>query len=205
MNPTVGSIVSGSAWVGTVCLSNNLNINGGTNNGKGFRTSISLWLSSDLQCAETVSHEIGHNLGMQHDFTDPNIGSDRFCGTDPSKNCVNTQGIMDYNQVARSTWSCCSNSDFLRYYQQNQPFCLAACDQTEGGCGLPQYQGDNFCDDVNNNAGCEYDGGDCCGLNVNITFCTECECLDPSNGNRNGNVSCGGHDAGSCEECPQGN
>ena len=50
--PVFGTI--GSAWVSTVCFSNNLNVNGGTNNGKGFRTSISLWLRSDLQCAEVT-------------------------------------------------------------------------------------------------------------------------------------------------------
>ena len=25
------------------------------------------------------------------------------------------------------------------------------------------YRGDGYCDDGNNNCGCEYDGGDCCG------------------------------------------
>jgi len=47
------------------------------------------------------------------------------------------------------------------------------------GCGFPQWQGDGYCDDDNNNDGCDYDGGDCCGDDVNTNFCTECECLDP--------------------------
>jgi len=40
---------------------------------------------------------------------------------------------------------------------------------------------DNFCDDINNNPECEFDGGDCCqedpaeGWN---NYCEECECLD---------------------------
>ena len=46
-------------------------------------------------------------------------------------------------------------------------------------CGFPEYKGDGYCDDENNNAGCEYDGGDCCGDSVNPFFCTECQCLDP--------------------------
>ena len=29
-------------------------------------------------------------------------------------------------------------------------------------CGSKQYKGDGVCDEVNNNPGCEYDGGDCC-------------------------------------------
>ena len=32
----------------------------------------------------------------------------------------------------------------------------------------------------NNNAACNWDGGDCCGGNVNTQFCTACECLDPA-------------------------
>merc|ERR1712226_1408939 len=47
------------------------------------------------------------------------------------------------------------------------------------GCGSPQWQGDGYCDDNNNNDGCDYDGGDCCGDDVNTKYCTECECLDP--------------------------
>ena len=37
-------------------------------------------------------------------------------------------------------------------------------------------------DDNNNNCGCEWDGGDCCGTEnkYEAPYCTECECLDPS-------------------------
>merc|ERR1712156_42123 len=50
------------------------------------------------------------------------------------------------------------------------------------GCIVPSWRGDNYCDDGNNNEGCDYDGGDCCGSNVNKTYCQNCECLDPNNG-----------------------
>jgi len=46
------------------------------------------------------------------------------------------------------------------------------------GCGSPQWQGDNFCDDENNNAECAFDGGDCCGDDVNTQYCSACECLE---------------------------
>ena len=36
--------------------------------------------------------------------------------------------------------------------------------------------GDNYCDDDNNNAGCQWDGGDCCGTNVNTEYCSDCKC-----------------------------
>ena len=35
-----------------------------------------------------------------------------------------------------------------------------------------------MCDDVNNNEACSFDGGDCCGPNVNTDWCTECLCLE---------------------------
>ena len=34
--------------------------------------------------------------------------------------------------------------------------------------------------DGNNNANCEYDGGDWCGDNVDTSWCTQCLCLDPA-------------------------
>ena len=48
-------------------------------------------------------------------------------------------------------------------------------------CHNAAYKGDNYCDDHNNNCGCEWDGGDCCGSNVNTQFCAYCECLGPKN------------------------
>jgi len=53
----------------------------------------------------------------------------------------------------------------------------SACD---GSCKYKQYKGDNYCDDGNNNCGCDYDGGDCCGSNVNKKYCQACKCLDPN-------------------------
>ena len=39
-----------------------------------------------------------------------------------------------------------------------------------------QDQGDGYCHDSNNNADCDFDGGDCC-LNLIINqFCNECWC-----------------------------
>ena len=41
-------------------------------------------------------------------------------------------------------------------------------------CGSPNWQGDKVCDDRNNNAGCDYDGGDCCGDFVDTSYCKIC-------------------------------
>ena len=45
------------------------------------------------------------------------------------------------------------------------------------GEGCNQYIGDGYCDDVNNNLDCTYDGGDCCLDYVYEDFCDECLCL----------------------------
>ena len=44
-------------------------------------------------------------------------------------------------------------------------------------CAVPSWKGDGICDDQNNFEDCEYDGGDCCGTNINKHFCVECECI----------------------------
>ena len=36
--------------------------------------------------------------------------------------------------------------------------------------------GNGLCSDVINNPECDYDGGDCCGSNVNTDWCTDCIC-----------------------------
>ena len=40
------------------------------------------------------------------------------------------------------------------------------------------WVGDGYCDDVNNNNECEWDGGDCCGENIIDDYCYECDCLE---------------------------
>jgi len=55
----------------------------------------------------------------------------------------------------------------------------------EEACGKPEFAYDNYCDDENNKASCNYDGGACCnrdrwefkGWN---DYCKDCKCMDPS-------------------------
>merc|ERR1712203_384155 len=49
-----------------------------------------------------------------------------------------------------------------------------------GNCNEP-WINDNYCDDINNNEECEFDGGDCCQENPAEgwdNYCEACECLD---------------------------
>ena len=49
-------------------------------------------------------------------------------------------------------------------------------------CSVVQldYVGDDYCDDISNTENCGWDGGDCCGNNLNYDYCDVCECLDPN-------------------------
>ena len=48
--------------------------------------------------------------------------------------------------------------------------------KTDGG-GKWGWVNDGFCDDMNNNEKCEFDGGDCCGVNVDKRYCLDCRCI----------------------------
>ena len=56
-------------------------------------------------------------------------------------------------------------------------FCLEAEGTTTPFC-TQGWIGDSYCDDINNNVGCNFDGGDCCGANVNTQYCSDCLCLE---------------------------
>merc|ERR1712127_159197 len=60
------------------------------------------------------------------------------------------------------------------------PPTTAAAPPPSDGCGSPQWATDKWCDDENNNAGCNYDGGACCNNNAQgwDNYCTDCACLE---------------------------
>jgi len=64
----------------------------------------------------------------------------------------------------------CSTCDCLEMPETTEP--------STGECAIPEWFGDSYCDDENNNADCGFDGGDCCGDDVNTTYCSACDCLE---------------------------
>merc|ERR1740117_1466591 len=62
--------------------------------------------------------------------------------------------------------------------------------------GSPSMNGDGYCHDDNNIEACDYDGGDCCKVDIHKSECTFCTCNDIVD---NGPVKCESHD-----ECKNG-
>jgi len=100
-----GNGIAGIAWLGTVC---------GT---KAYRTNINEYYG-DLDTAQILVHEIGHNLNMGHDFRNGNPNSYRFSSTGEA--CTAVNGYMDYRSNP-NRWSPCSVEDMTRYYNQVGP------------------------------------------------------------------------------------
>jgi len=84
---------------GTACLQTtgaNININWASRRRNNWDTVL------------TFAHELGHNLGMYHDFDDRHGGVGGSC---------DGKGIMSYGDHPKA-WSSCSNSDFAKYYRE---------------------------------------------------------------------------------------
>lgn len=117
-----GSFVAGVAYLGKVCAS------------KRERVNINLYYSDASEVAETVAHEIGHNLNMDHDFKSDGSGQRIPKSSSDGRPCTNKNFIMDYYQPNPRSWSPCSVEDINRYYRATGGYgnnCMQALNNNE--------------------------------------------------------------------------
>jgi len=121
--------------------------------------SINELLYSDHHTAQVFAHELGHNIGMEHDFEDIHGGHHGKC---------NHQGLMSYGNKP-TQWSSCSDNDFKKWWKKEGHVCLrqttdkhqnhgVSCGNHKasncGGC--PQGHGARWC-----NGDCRWRHGQC--------------------------------------------
>ena len=85
------------------------------------------WNNSVIDTAQTLAHEIGHLIGMSHDFTEDDKGRNKTCGPDKWEGDANNTDIMNYGKRISGKWSNCSNEDLKNYYSivsAKKSFCL---------------------------------------------------------------------------------
>jgi len=192
----------GYAPIGTVCVPSYVTwkMNLGWHIGivpkpvNAYKSSINEYQTTAASFGKLMAHELGHNLGMNHDFHSSHggTGTPKSNGY-PNGKCETDENIMSYGS-SRGKWSTCSKKDFQAHYLRTiseGSWCMDVL-SSDACSGAPKpkptlppcnfgknFIGDKYCDDGANNAACKYDGGDCCGSNVKKNYCKQCKCLDP--------------------------
>ena len=115
---------------------------------------------------------------------DAKIGDPEYCTK--ANPCAADKGDCDSHDECQTGLFC----DYTNDCPSSLGFATGTnCCGSVQPCASPQWIGDNYCDDPNNNEICQWDGGDCCGDNMKDAWCSVCACLDPGFGQGNTTAS----------------
>ncbi len=96
-----------------------------------LQSCVNEYFVDSVRTGNVVAHEIGHNLGIGHDFVsidENNNKENRTCDTDGSV-CTDQGGVMDY-YVTVTGWTCCSVDDWNKEITEFPVYCLRSADGT---------------------------------------------------------------------------
>merc|ERR1719369_2493517 len=102
----IGFGVIGIAFFGSACM------------GMGWAVNINELFSTitpDIKTARSFAHELGHNLGMYHDFSSIHGGEGGKC---------DGKGLMSYGSDRPDQWSSCSDTDMLTWWKEEGHECV---------------------------------------------------------------------------------
>jgi len=119
----IGGGIIGIAFLRAACRTDGY----GVNINEMFTT-----VNSELRTARTYAHELGHNVGMLHDFASVHGGRGGKC---------DKQGLMSYGQDRPDQWSTCSNSDYTNWWKKQGFACMK-----ESTAWIRGPQGSGDCD-----------------------------------------------------------
>jgi len=105
---------------------------------------------SDRETAKTFAHELGHNIGMYHDFHESHGGHHGKC---------DHQGLMSYGQYP-TQWSSCSDNDFTTWWKEKGHVCLKKTTDKHHGVTCGNHEASN-CGGCPQGHGARWCHGDC--------------------------------------------